>query len=135
MQNEIRWDHDNSNVDEIVQDIISLHELCHNSHARANTIAIGIPESGYQYSVSDAKEKATLLNTELKKYCSQSQATAATTTTTTTASSKAAAYYMPFPFVYEPHGVNWSPDTLHFSKQGYKVLGESLVPYIEKIFS
>ena len=124
--NDLGWDRD---INEIVKDITSLHELCHNNGA--HTIAIGIPESGYQYSVSDAKEKATLLNTELEKYCSQSQAKA----TASASTSKAAAYYMPFPFVYEPNGINWSPDTLHFSKQGYKVLGESLVPFIEKIFT
>jgi lysophospholipase L1-like esterase len=144
----------NNNVERAAQtiynNIITLHHVCYDNHV-PYTIAVGIPSSGYQYRISDAAKVVSIVNTQLQQYTTTIKTTATLSETETTndpiiaKSSSSSSFspmddqgrsrmiYMEFPFEYVPNGENWHSDTLHFSKKGYQVLGESLVPLVEQI--
>lgn len=103
--------------EKISHHIWKLHEAAWETGV-PRTIAIGIPPSGYQSMVEEARNKALDINHGLETACANNHPRAA---------------FMPFPFEFERGGENWDEDTLHFSPMGYQVLGESLVPVIERV--
>ena len=102
--------------DEISSNLYKMHELCLENQV-PHTIAIGIPPSGYQARVPQAAELAQSINQNLKAYCDRSSTCT----------------FVDFPFQYERDGANWYADGLHFSRKGYQVLGEALVPTVESV--
>ena len=100
----------------IIHNIKLLHQACW-EHEVEHTIAIGIPSSGYQSMVPEAAQKAQTVNNALASSWSGSHAIT----------------FAPFPFGFAPNDDRWSPDGLHFSPNGYKILGESLAPIVEQI--
>jgi lysophospholipase L1-like esterase len=66
-----------------------------------------------------AASLAQTVNNELKEYCqTESRAT-----------------FVPFPFEYARDDEKWAYDGLHFSAEGYRVLGLSLAPVVEQIIT
>lgn len=104
---------------EITDNLIALHNVCMENGV-PRTIAIGIPPSGYQSRNAAAAALAATVNGNLQTFAAQTKPSHTVT-------------YMPFPFDFEQNGENWFSDTLHFSKRGYQVLGESLAPVVEQI--
>ena len=105
---------------EIVESLIGLHKLCLQDEGIPNTIAIGIPSSAYQSINDDAKTAAHTTNELLKTWCENE--------------SNGKSTYFPFPFDFERNSEKlWSSDGLHFSPKGYEILGQSLVPLIQKL--
>ena len=98
----------------IFQNVIRLHEIALSAGV-PHTLAVGIPPSGYQSMNSDAATLAASVNGMLKTWA-----------TTTNGMSR----YADFPFAFEREGENWHADGLHFSEQGYRVLGQSLAPVV-----
>ena len=83
-----------------------------------HTVAIGIPSSAFQAKIAAASQLVDQVNDNLQYYAAQHAAICT---------------YQRFPFPYQLNGENWSPDGLHFSPQGYQVLGEALAPTVQKI--
>lgn len=102
----------------ITRNIKRLHEVAWESGV-PRTVAIGIPPSGYQSVNGGARDLANEINSNLERICRSE--------------SDGKATFVPFPFQFESGGGNWDPDTLHFSPKGYQVLGESLVPVVERV--
>jgi lysophospholipase L1-like esterase len=113
-------DYPGYSVEEVFDNLWKLHATCFDLHV-PQTIAVGIPPSGYQAQVREAKAHASMINSRLEAACSSQQTPHPPVAT-----------YMEFPFDYEPNGINWGSDGLHFSPQGYQLLAESLVPIIER---
>lgn len=105
--------------EEITNHLVQLHQICA-TNGVPHTIAVGIPPSGYQTMVSSAADLAQATNQNLRQY---GQAHPGATT------------YTDFFFAYEAGGVHWDADGLHFSPQGYKVLGESLAPIVQRVLT
>ena len=103
-------------VETITNNLVHLHTICFDNGV-ARTIAIAIPPSGYQSRVPNAADTVRLINSNLER--------ASETDSRIT--------YVPFPFAFEQGGENWYADTLHFSETGYRVLGQSLAPVVDKI--
>jgi len=97
--------------------IIALHDICH-AEEIPHTIAIEIPPSAYLAMQPTASDQAQEMNRLLKEYCENSNGRVT---------------YFEFPFEYKPGNELWSPDGLHFSAAGYRKLGESLAPVVERI--
>ena len=102
---------------DIASDVVKLHESVYNEGI-PHTIGISVPSSNYQKHYEHAAKAAEKVNSLIKEFCE----------------SNPRASYHPFPFDYDG-GTNWSPDGLHFSEAGYRVLGESLAPLIEEILT
>ena len=102
----------------IVENIVALHKLCYGENV-PHTLAIGIPPSGYQSVNAEAAALTQRVNMELKDYCQ----------------SEPRATFMPFPFQFASGDEKWASDGLHFSPEGYRVLGVSLVPVVEQILT
>lgn len=100
----------------ISNNIIALHQLCYEEGV-PKTCAIGVPPSGYQSTNAKAAALAQTVNDKLKEYCE----------------SEPKATFVPFPFEYDPETGFWASDGLHLSSEGYRVLGESLAPVVERI--
>ena len=123
----------------IGNNLITLHQMCYDNHI-PYTIAIGIPSSGYQYRMADAASVVSLVNAQLQQYASTTTTTATTTNSNNPGATspiddkgRSRMIYVELPFEYIPNGENWNSDTLHFSKKGYTVLGEHLVPIVQQI--
>ena len=126
----------------ILKNIMTLHQVCYDNQV-PYTIAVGVPSSGYQYRMVDAANVVSIVNEQLQRYASAAAAHTnvdGTVTPPTTAppvplddKGRSRMIYMEFPFEYIPNGENWHSDTLHLSKKGYEVLGESFVPVVEQI--
>lgn len=99
-----------NSVEEVLTPIKQLHQIAFEAGV-PQTIAIGIPPSGYQNVDTNAKQRATEINQQLQQFCQQSDGKST---------------FVPFPFEYDNSSGNWAPDGLHFSPQGYQVLGTSL---------
>ena len=104
-------------ADEITANLKLLHNVCLD-YGVPKTLAIGIPPSGYQSQNEAAAALASTVSANLEALEEDPRVT-----------------FVPFPFEYERDGDNWYPDGLHFSKTGYKLLGESLAPAVEKILN
>ena len=106
-----------SNAQVTVESILKLHSICHEEKV-PHTIAIGVPPSAYQTMNADAAALNLAINEGLMEYCAQNPKSMT---------------FVPFPFQYEHNGANWSTDGLHFSQEGYKLLGESLTPTVGQV--
>lgn len=95
----------------------ALHEMAWKEGV-PRTLAIAIPPSGYQAQVGEASSLAVDLNQKLQDFCQ---------------ASNGKGIFVPFPFAYERNGNDWAPDGLHFSPQGYQVLGEYLKDPVMKV--
>jgi lysophospholipase L1-like esterase len=100
----------------IIENVIALHRLF-SAAGVPQTVAIGVPSSGYQSAVPEAAQKAQTVNDALAQFCE----------------SEPGATYVPFPFGFSQGDDKWSPDGLHFSPKGYQILGESLAPVVQKL--
>lgn len=105
-----------SSVEAITKNLLRLHDVCYQEGV-PRTIAIGVPPSGYQSVNVEAANMAKTINSNLQTFCAENADKAT---------------YHPFPFEYVQNGGNWFEDSLHFSQQGYQVLGKSLVPVVDK---
>ena len=105
-------------VEEIFDSVVGLHRVCYEENV-PSTIAIGIPPSAYQSSNPQFADYARQVNEKIQAFCE----------------SEPKATYFPFPFTWTQNNDRWASDGLHFSPQGYKDLGESLVPIVEQILS
>lgn len=103
------------NAKTITDDVLQLHKIAWEQNV-PRTIAITIPPSGYQSSNEQARRLAEEVNVYLEEACNHENSRA---------------ILMRFPFEYERGGENWFEDSLHFSEQGYKMLGESLIGTVE----
>jgi lysophospholipase L1-like esterase len=106
-----------SDASAIVNNLIRLHSICHDEGV-PKTLAIGVPPSGYQSVNDDARKLAQTVNEQLQQYCAQNPTRMT---------------YVEFPFEFSRSEGNFAMDGLHFTPQGYKLFGESLVPSVESI--
>jgi len=106
-----------SDPSKITRSIIQLHKAAHN--LGVPTLAVSIPPSSWQASNTHARNLAEGINTSLKDFCDSSQGKS---------------FFAPFPITnfgnHDGEKDVWSPDGLHFSPSGYRVLGESLCPFV-----
>jgi len=102
----------------ISDNILALHRICFEENV-PHTLAIGVPSSGYQSVNADAASLAQTVNEKLKEYCQ----------------SEPRATFMSFPFAFARDDEKWASDGLHFTAVGYRVLGSSLAPMVEQIFT
>lgn len=110
--NDLAYDSDNV----IFQHIWKLHTTCHELGV-SQTLAIGIPSSGYQQVAPPAMKKAQSVNAMLKASCEASQKS----------------HYVDFPFGFDRSSDKWAPDGLHLAAPGYQVLGQSLAEPVKQI--
>lgn len=103
---------------DITNNVLALHAICHEEGVK-HTLAVGIPSSGYQSMNNAAASLAQMVNNELKEYCQ----------------TEYRATFVPFPFEYARDDEKWAYDGLHFSAEGYRVLGLSLAPIVEQIIT
>ena len=103
--------------EEIYTNLVQMHETCYENNV-PHTIAVGIPPSAYQNMDPDAAALAQAVSDSLRTYCGNHPERAT---------------FVEFPFDYERGGPNWYRDGLHFTEQGYKVLGESLAPTVQEV--
>jgi lysophospholipase L1-like esterase len=94
----------------VLRPIRALHEMAWREGV-PHTLAIALPPSGYQSQVLEAASLATTINQKLQEFCHASHGRG---------------IFVPFPFEYERNGNHWAPDGLHFSPEGYQVLGNYL---------
>lgn len=104
----------NSESAPMLQAVCGLHEIAHK--LGVPTVAVGIPPSAYQAHQSEAAELAASFNRELKHWCSGRAELVA---------------YVDHPIKqWRRDDGLWAPDGLHFSKEGYRVLGEGLASVV-----
>eukprot|EP00531_Pseudo-nitzschia_arenysensis_P007829 CAMPEP_0116138032 /NCGR_PEP_ID=MMETSP0329-20121206/12557_1 /TAXON_ID=697910 /ORGANISM="Pseudo-nitzschia arenysensis, Strain B593" /LENGTH=245 /DNA_ID=CAMNT_0003632971 /DNA_START=76 /DNA_END=813 /DNA_ORIENTATION=+ len=117
----------NPSSESIFNSIREIHELALDKGC-TQTLALGIPPSGWQAHSEQARELAASVNQQLESW--------ATTTSTTTSTTSSTTNYMPFPISTFDRSSNlWSVDGLHFSKEGYEYLGNALAPIVTEILS
>ena len=109
-------------MDEAVSPVLRLHQACLDSvddcgDQTLQTIALGIPTSAWQEVNSDAAQLCTAMNERLRKFADANERVA----------------YVDFPFSFQRGSPNWSPDGLHFSPDGYQLLGQSLSTVVKGI--
>jgi len=106
-----------SSSNQISQSIIALHNMALDCGV-PKTVAIGIPPSGYQAMTPNVAKLVSDVNEQLKQY---------------SLTSNGHTMFVPFPFEYQPRGGDlWAPDGLHFSPQGFQLLGESIaIPILQ----
>ena len=102
-------------VGEAISPILKLHQAClesldDNGDQTLRTIALGIPTSLWQEMNSDAARLRVAMNDRLRKFADANERVT----------------YVDFPFSFQRGSPNWSPDGLHFSPEGYQLLGHSL---------
>ena len=100
----------------ISDNIRALHKMCHGEGV-PHTLAVGIPTSGYQSMNEEAASLARTVNDQLREYCQ----------------SESMASFVHFPFEFARDDEKWAYDGLHLSAEGYRVLGLSLAPVVEKL--
>ena len=104
----------------IIDAILTLHKASHGMGVP--TAAVGIPPSAWQRQSSAAANMAATVNTKLEEWCSSSSETGGMAT------------YVACPISASSVGNElWCSDGLHFSRDGFKALGEGLGPSIAKI--
>eukprot|EP00529_Nitzschia_sp_RCC80_P001431 CAMPEP_0113439544 /NCGR_PEP_ID=MMETSP0014_2-20120614/94_1 /TAXON_ID=2857 /ORGANISM="Nitzschia sp." /LENGTH=237 /DNA_ID=CAMNT_0000330305 /DNA_START=194 /DNA_END=907 /DNA_ORIENTATION=+ /assembly_acc=CAM_ASM_000159 len=102
----------------IVSDVAALHEIVWQQGIK--TIVVGIPPSGYQSMVKEAKVLVDNVNGQLRTFCEQQ-------------ADRQKATFVEFPFEYQPNGENWSSDGLHFSPKGYEALARHLAQPVKDV--
>jgi len=106
----------------IVQPIIALHRAAHDKGIQ--TIVIGLPPSLLQEETPELKQLAQEVNRKLKlwsdHYCHP-----------LSSARRKAVSYAPFPIErYTRCRRIWAQDGFHFTKEGYRLIGSSLVPFV-----
>mmetsp|Transcript_50180 Transcript_50180/g.113905 ORF Transcript_50180/g.113905 Transcript_50180/m.113905 type:complete len:304 (+) Transcript_50180:62-973(+) len=103
---------------QIFDNIWALHLMAHERGVK--TLAISIPESGYQSAVASARALRDSVNQLLQKKCQEPKSMCA---------------YFDCPVPYDRTSGLWEEDGLHFSPQGYSSLGKSLVPVVHELLA
>lgn len=103
----------NKAAEVIAQSIMSLHDIAHEEGVL--TLAIGIPSSGYQAKVPDAKEIRIKANNILQNWCDEKEGQA---------------FFVEFPFDWSPGDERWGADGLHFSELGYSEIAKCIAPKV-----
>jgi len=98
-------------IEKIVDSVTALHKLAHDK--KVQTLAIAIPESGFQCQVPEAKNLATKINQRLDDWCTHNCDMTA---------------FIEFPFGWKADDSRWSNDGLHFSAEGYFEIAKSIAP-------
>jgi len=106
----------NFDCEEIFESISSIHNIAHSKGCK--TVALGIPPSGWQAQSESAKTVANNVNSKLKDAAAKIDSKMT---------------FVPFPIDFDRNSGYWSSDTLHFSPEGYRQIGESLSPIISDI--
>lgn len=112
-----------ANAEEAVGPILGLHKAClefgdTDDSQQIQTLAVGIPRSGWQDVNESAKKLCDDMNGSLEQFASSSDGRVS---------------YVNFPFEYSKGDSKWSPDGLHFSPEGYEVLGVELAKSVKKL--
>ena len=109
-------------ADSIVSSLETLHELCH--ERGIPSIAIAIPPSKLQVKNQAMGRSREVVNERLQKLADGNEMMT----------------FVPFPFEYDEdeddvdaNPTHWCADGLHFSNEGYRVLGEFLAPFVRTI--
>ena len=103
--------------DSIFESVRGIHELALEKGC-TNTIALGIPPSGWQARSEAARLLAASVNQKLDSWAAQEERV----------------QYVPFPIqAFDRTSDVWAVDGLHFSETGYKFLGTSLAPIVAEI--
>jgi lysophospholipase L1-like esterase len=115
-----------ASVEEAVEPILGLHKACleldqndSSNDVQLQTLAVGIPGSAWQQMNPSAKKLCDDMNASLKEFAASSFDGRVT--------------YVDFPFEYSQGDSKWSGDGLHFSPEGYEVLGVELAKSVKKI--
>ena len=94
----------------IVRSVCGLHELSH--ELGVPSLAVGIPPSAYQAMQPEAAARAREVNDELREWCNERIQLCS---------------YVEHPVGSWSEGdARWAPDGLHFSPEGYAMVGERL---------
>ena len=103
--------------DPIINSIKKLHEVAHEEGV--STLAVSIPPSAWQSANDEASKLALQTNEALKEWCNGCSM----------------AYYASFPINAHKgsNDPNFAPDGLHFSPDGYKVLGDGLADAVYNV--
>lgn len=106
-------------AEKAVTPILDLHKACFEPEdGGVATLAVGIPGSGWQQMNQSAKKLCDEMNSSLEEFA---------------ASSNGSVSYVKFPFEYSRGDSKWSADGLHFSPEGYEVLGVELAKSVKRI--
>jgi lysophospholipase L1-like esterase len=123
---------DATRAKEAVEPILGLHRAClelnsnnasgsnNNNNAQLQTLAVGIPGSAWQQMNPSAKQLCNDMNDSLKEFAASSYYDGRVS-------------FVDFPFEYLAGDSKWSGDGLHFSPEGYEVLGVELAKTVKKI--
>lgn len=107
-----------SESEPIFESIKGIHEAA--LKRGCQTIALGIPTSGWQSQSESARALAGAVNKQLA-YWAEAGGSPKTT-------------FVPFPIQsFDRSSGLWSPDGLHFSPSGYELVGKSLAPIVANI--
>ena len=102
----------------ILNSITDMHDIALSKGSK--TIALGIPPSGWQVQSNSARVLANSVNSQLESWAKENESI----------------FFAPFPIQeFDRSSGFWSPDGLHFSPDGYKKIGESLVPIVADILN
>lgn len=101
---------------EISKSVTSLHTVAHTEGVP--TLAISIPDSGFQSQVPIAKKIAMKANENIKKWCLENSRMCS---------------YLEFPFGWNADDDRWADDGLHFSEKGYFEIARAIAPTVYKI--
>ena len=100
---------------EIFDTIAGIHEIAHSKGCK--TIALSIPPSSWQKQSDTARSLAISVNSKLELWSRENQLNT---------------MFAPFPISeFDASSGFWCSDGLHFSPEGYKEIGESLVPFVK----
>eukprot|EP00640_Fibrocapsa_japonica_P000241 CAMPEP_0113936786 /NCGR_PEP_ID=MMETSP1339-20121228/3584_1 /TAXON_ID=94617 /ORGANISM="Fibrocapsa japonica" /LENGTH=241 /DNA_ID=CAMNT_0000939337 /DNA_START=54 /DNA_END=779 /DNA_ORIENTATION=+ /assembly_acc=CAM_ASM_000762 len=103
----------------ILDSITGMHCIAHSKGCK--TMALGIPSSAWQMQSNSARSVAKQVNSNLESWAEEN---------------KSMTTFVPFPIEgFNTESGFWAPDGLHFSPDGYKEMGESLVPYVADVLN
>jgi len=101
---------------EITRSVTSLHTVAHTEGVR--TLAISIPDSGFQSQVPVAKKIVRKANENIEKWCLENCDMCS---------------YLDFPFGWNTDDSRWAADGLHFSEEGYLEIARAIAPTVYAI--
>mmetsp|Transcript_10573 Transcript_10573/g.12112 ORF Transcript_10573/g.12112 Transcript_10573/m.12112 type:complete len:236 (-) Transcript_10573:56-763(-) len=102
---------------EIFDTITGIHDIAHSKGCK--TIALSIPPSGWQKQSDSARSLANSVNSKLENWSKENELQT---------------MFVQFPITeFDASSGFWCSDGLHFSPDGYKKIGESLVPFVTNI--
>jgi len=101
---------------EISKSVTLLHKVAHKEGVQ--TLAISIPDSGFQSQVPIAKKIAMKANENIEEWCLENCSMCS---------------YLKFPFGWNADDSRWADDGLHFSEKGYFEIARAIAPTIYTI--